>query len=101
MTTPLSLDAAEKLVVDAFTPLGCVISANPQADSFGFSVIGQEGEEVLAVPEVTAAQYSDPLQLKGLIEHVREELSQHGQSLDSWEMPFITDPDALPPPVFN
>ncbi|GGL94561.1 hypothetical protein ACFQDN_00035 [Pseudomonas asuensis] len=101
MTTPLSLDAAQKLVVDAFIPLGCVISANPQADSFGFSVIGQDGEKALAIQEVTADQYGNPLQLKDLIEHVRQALIQQGQALDPWEMPFITDPDALPPPAFN
>jgi hypothetical protein len=101
MTTPLSLDAAEKLVVDAFLPLGCVISANPQEDSFGFSVLGHEGEEVLAMHQVGYDQYADPLKLKCVIEQVRAELTQHGQALDHWEMPFITDPDALPPPVFN
>ncbi|TWI55546.1 hypothetical protein IQ22_01470 [Pseudomonas duriflava] len=101
MSTPLSLDAAEKLVVRAFVPLGCVTSANPDGKSFGFSVLNAQGEQVFALAEVTSAQYGNPMALKCLIEEARQEVIQKGETLNAWEMPFITDPDALPPPAVN
>tara|TARA_A100001391_G_scaffold190173_1_gene162277 strand:+ start:2187 stop:2348 length:162 start_codon:yes stop_codon:yes gene_type:complete len=48
-TTPLSLDNAMQLASEAFLPCGCVTSANPEDDSFGFTVMNGSGEEITRV----------------------------------------------------
>ncbi|PAU64095.1 hypothetical protein BZL41_10785 [Pseudomonas sp. PIC25] len=95
-TTPLDIDAAMKLASEAFQPYGCVTSANPEDDSFGFTVMSSAGAEVLAVPHVPRTQYANPLRLCGVIEQARLDLLHKGCHLDPWTMPYITDPSAIP-----
>lgn len=93
-TTPLSLDNAMQLASEAFLPCGCVTSANPEDDSFGFTVMNGSGEEITRVAQVR--DYADPLRMAQVIEQTRQELIDKGCTLDPWSMPFITDDSAIP-----
>ena len=96
MFTPLSLDLATKLTADAFQPYGCITSANPNDDSFSFSIRKEDGSEVLSVPHVPRTQYADPVRLAGVLGQTRLDLEHKGCHLEPWSMPYITDPDAIP-----
>ena len=91
-TTPLSLDNAMQLASEAFLPCGCVTSANPEDDSFGFTVMNGSGEEITRVAQVR--DYADPLRMAQVIEQTRQELIDKGCTLEPWSMPFITDDSA-------
>ncbi len=93
-TTPLSLDNAMQLAAEAFLPCGCVTSANPEDDSFGFTVMSGSGEELVRVPQVR--DYADPARMAQVIEQARQELIGKGCALDPWSMPFIADASAIP-----
>lgn len=93
-TTPLSLDNAMQLAAEAFLPCGCVISANPADDSFGFTVMSGSGAELVRVAQVR--DYADPLRMAQVIEQTRQELLAKGCTLEPWTMPFITDDSAIP-----
>jgi hypothetical protein len=93
-TTPLSLDNAMQLASEAFLPCGCVTSANPEDDSFGFTVMNGSGEEITRVAQVR--DYADPLRMAQVIEQTRQELIGKGCTLEPWTMPFITDDSAIP-----
>jgi len=93
-TTPLSLDNAMQLASEAFLPCGCVTSANPEDDSFGFTVMNGSGEELARVAQVR--DYADPLRMAQVIEQTRQELIDKGCTLEPWTMPFITDTSAIP-----
>ncbi len=93
-TTPLSLDNAMQLASEAFLPCGCVTSANPEDDSFGFTVMNGSGEELARVAQVR--DYADPLRMAQVIEQTRQELIDKGCTLEPWTMPFITDASAIP-----
>jgi hypothetical protein len=95
-TTPVEIDNAIKLATEAFLPLGCVASANPEDDSFGFSVMSEGGSELLGVPHVPRSQYADPIRLAGVFIQARQDLKKKGIELDAWQMPFITDASVLP-----
>jgi len=101
MSTPLSADAASKILVDAFQPLGCVVSSGADGHDLALGVVDAQGKTLYTEEQLGEADYADPLRLAGYIGTVRSELESRGQTLDNWQMPFITDPDALPPPVFN
>jgi len=101
MSTPLSADVASKILVDAFQPLGCVVSCGADGHDLALAVVDARGKTLYTEEQLGEADYSDPLRLAGYIGTVRSELQGRGHSLDNWQMPFITDPDALPPPVFN
>lgn len=101
MSTPLSADAASKILVDAFQPLGCVVSSGADGHDLALGVVDAQGKTLYTEEQLSETDYADPLRLAGYIGTVRSELENRGQILDSWQMPFITDPDALPPPVFN
>jgi len=101
MSTPLSADAASKILVDAFQPLGCVVSSGADGHDLGLGVVDAQGKTLYTEEQLSEADYRDPLRLAGYIGMVRAELESRGQTLDSWQMPFITDPDALPPPAVN
>ena len=96
-TTPLSLDNAMQLASEAFLPCGCVTSANPEDDSFGFTVMNGSGEELARVAQVR--DYADPLRMAQVIEQTRQELIDKGCTLEPWTMPFITDASAIPAPA--
>ena len=46
----LNLDEAMQLVSEAFLPCGCVTSANPDEDSFGFTVMSALDDDT-GIPE--------------------------------------------------
>ena len=69
-------------------------SANPEDDSFGFTVMNGSGEEITRVAQVR--DYADPLRMAQVIEQTRQELIDKGCTLEPWSMPFITDDSAIP-----
>ncbi|WP_120993334.1 hypothetical protein HKW98_05640 [Stutzerimonas urumqiensis] len=94
-TTPLNLDTATKYVSQAFVPYGCVASANPDEDSFGFTVIDSEGGELLNVPSVERADYADGERLSKVISQARESLEDKGCRLEPWT-PGLADDTGVP-----
>ncbi|GGJ90281.1 hypothetical protein [Pseudomonas matsuisoli] len=96
MTTPIDIDHAMNVASQAFLPYGCVTSANPEDDSFGFSVVDSGGEPVLDVPRVGRLQYEDPTRLSGVLTQARQDLEKKGFELQEWTMPFIVDPQGIP-----
>lgn len=102
MSDQLDIDTAMKLASEAFQPYGCVTSANPGDDSFGFTVMNDDGGTVLNIPHIAQTQYANPLRLCGVIEQARLDLTHKGCNLQPWAMPYITDPSALPetPPIY-
>ncbi len=92
----LNLDEAMQLVSEAFLPCGCVTSANPDDDSFGFTVMSGSGTEVLRVPSVSHEEYSSPQRLGGVIEQARLDVEDKDEHLDPWTMPSITDGTGIP-----
>ncbi|MDR6236277.1 hypothetical protein [Pseudomonas oryzihabitans] len=101
MSTPLSADAASKILVDAFQPLGCVVSSGADGHDLALGIADAQGKTLYTEEQLSEADYGDPLRLAGYIGTIRAELEGRGQRLDDWQMPFITDPDALPPPAVN
>jgi len=95
-TTALTLDNAMKIAAEAFLPYGCVTGANPDGDSFGFTVMNGDGAEVLRVAQIEREAYADPLRLAETIERTRQELRLKGCQLEDWSMPFITDASGIP-----
>jgi hypothetical protein len=93
---PLTLDDAMQLVTEAFLPCGCVTSANPDEDSFGFTVMSGSGTEVLRVPSVSRDEYSNPQHLGSVIEQARLDVEDKDQRLEPWTMPSITDGTGIP-----
>jgi hypothetical protein len=96
MATPIDIDNAMKLVSDAFVPCGCVAGANPEDDSFGFTVMAANGQALLNIARVERTQYADPIRLAGVIQQARMDLEHKGCVLQPWEMPFIIDPTGIP-----
>ena len=92
----LTIDDAMQLVSEAFLPCGCVTSANPDEDSFSFTVMTGNGTEVLRVPSVAQADYSSPQRLGSVIEQARLDVEDKEQRLDPWTMPDITDGTGIP-----
>lgn len=90
-STALTLDDALQVVADAFLPCGCVTSANPDGDSFGYTVMSGSGHELLSVTAVPRSDYSNAQLLAGVIEQARQELGDIGCELEPWSMPV--DPD--------
>ena len=93
---PLNLDEAMQLVSEAFLPCGCVTSANPDEDSFGFTVMSGSGEEVLRVPSVAREEYANPERLGEVIGQARLDVEDKDQRLEPWTMPAITDDTGIP-----
>jgi hypothetical protein len=93
---PLTLDDAMQLVTEAFMPCGCVTSANPDDDSFGFTVMSGSGAEMLQVPSVSRDEYTSPQRLGGVIEQARLDVEDKDQRLEPWTMPAITDGTGIP-----
>ena len=89
----LTLDDAMQLVSEAFLPCGCVTSANPDDDSFGFTVMDGSGNPVLRIPSVTRDEYSHAQRLGSVIEQARLEVEDKGQRLEPWTMPALVDDD--------
>lgn len=97
MTTPsLTLDQAMTLTSEAFLPCGCVTSANPEEDSYGFTVMNSDGAEMMRVAAVPNSQYSDPQRLGEMLEQARLDVEDKGCRLEPWTMPFITDGSGIP-----
>jgi len=92
----LNLDEAMQLVSEAFLPCGCVTSANPDDDSFGFTVMSASGTELLRVPGVSHDEYSNPQHLGTVIEQARLDVEEKDQRLEPWTMPSITDGTGIP-----
>lgn len=92
----LNLDEAMQLVSEAFLPCGCVTSANPDEDSFGFTVMSASGAEILHVPAVSHEEYTSPQRLGGVIEQARLDVEEKDQRLEPWTMPVITDDTGIP-----
>ncbi|MBA1272231.1 hypothetical protein [Stutzerimonas azotifigens] len=89
MSNPsISLDDAMKLASEAFLPLGCVTSANPEDDSFGFTVMSGSGEPVLQVTNVPSSQYADPISMGNVLQQARLDVEQKGCRLEPWTMPM-------------
>jgi hypothetical protein len=93
---PLNLDEAMQLVSEAFLPCGCVTSANPDEDSFGFTVMSGSGAEVLRVPSVAREEYASLERLGDVIGQARLDVEDKGQRLEPWTMPAITDDTGIP-----
>ena len=93
---PLNLDDAMQLVSEAFLPCGCVTSANPDEDSFGFTVMSGSGTEVLRVPSVSREEYSNPQHLGSVIEQARLEVEDKDHRLEPWTMPALADDTGIP-----
>jgi len=92
----LTLDDAMQLVSEAFLPCGCVTSANPDDDSFGFTVMDGSGGEVLRVPAVSREEYSHAQRLGSVIEHARLDVEDKAQRLEPWTMPVLADDTGIP-----
>ncbi|TLX52949.1 hypothetical protein DN826_20975 [Stutzerimonas nosocomialis] len=89
MSNPsMTLDDAMKLASEAFLPLGCVTNANPEDDSFGFTVMNSSGEPVLQVANVPSSQYADPISLGGVLQQARLDVEHKGCHLEPWTMPM-------------
>lgn len=93
---PLTLDDAMELVSEAFLPCGCVTSANPDEDSFGFTVMSGNGIELLQVPRVGRDEYCNPQHLGGVIEQARLDVEDKDQRLEPWTMPALADDTGIP-----
>lgn len=93
---PLTLDDAMQLVSEAFLPCGCVASANPDDDSFSFTVMSGSGTEVLLVPSVSRDDYSNPHRLGSVIEQARLDVEDKDLRLEPWTMPAILDGSGIP-----
>lgn len=92
----LNLDEAMQLVSEAFLPCGCVTSANPDEDSFSFTVMSGGGSELLRVPSVAREEYSSLQRLGGVIEQARLDVEDKEQRLEPWTMPALTDDTGIP-----
>ena len=92
----LNLDEAMQLVSEAFLPCGCVTSANPDEDSFGFTVMSGSGAEVLRVPSVSHEEYISAQRLGGVIEQARLDVDEKGQRLEPRTMPALDDDTGIP-----
>lgn len=92
----LTIDDAMQLVSEAFLPCGCVTSANPDEDSFGFTVMTGNGTEVLRVPSVELDDYRSPQRLGTVIEQARLDVEEKDQRLEPWTMPDVTDGTGIP-----
>lgn len=87
----ISLDQAMHLASEAFLPHGCITSANPEDDSFGFTVMNGSGDELLCVSAIARASYSDPRRLALTLEQARAALAGKGCPLDPWHLPDLDD----------
>ncbi|MFC3609233.1 hypothetical protein [Stutzerimonas tarimensis] len=94
--TPLDLDNAMLLASEAFLPYGCVTSANPDDDSFSFTVMSGSGEEVLRVTDISYGRYADPARLAAVLAQARRDLELEGCPLDPWNMPALADDGGVP-----
>ncbi len=92
----LNMDEAMQLVSEAFLPCGCVTSANPDDDSFGFTVMSSSGSELLRVASVSQEEYTSAQRLGGVIEQARLDVEDKEQRLEPWTMPAITDGTGIP-----
>lgn len=92
----LTLDQAMKLTTEAFLPCGCVTSANAEEDSFGFTVMNGEGNEVMRVGAVPNSDYTDAQRLGSMLEQSRLDVEDKGCRLEPWTMPDITDGTGIP-----
>jgi hypothetical protein len=92
----LNLDEAMQLVSEAFLPCGCVTSANPDDDSFGFTVMSGSGTEVLRVASVSREEYTSPQRLGSVIEQARLDVEDKDQRLEPWPMPALDDDPGIP-----
>ncbi len=92
----LNLDEAMQLVSEAFLPCGCVTSANPDEDSFGFTVMSGSGTELLRVPSVSREEYASAQRLGGVIEQARLDVEEKDQRLEPWTMPALEDDTGIP-----
>lgn len=95
-TQALNLDEAMQLVSEAFLPYGCVTSANPDEDSFGFTVMSGNGTELLRVPSVSRDEYSSLQRLGGVVEQARLDVEDKDQRLEPWTMPALADDTGIP-----
>lgn len=95
-TQALTLDEAMQLVSEAFLPCGCVASANPDEDSFGFTVMGEAGGEILRVPSVSHDEYSNLQHLGSVIEQARLDVEEKNCRLEPWTMPTSIDGSGIP-----
>jgi len=95
-TQPMTLDDAMQLVTEAFLPCGCVTSANPDDDSFGFTVMSSSGAEMLRVPSVPREEYSSAQRLGSVIEQARLDVEDKDQRLEPWTMPVLADDTGIP-----
>lgn len=92
----LTLDDAMQLVSEAFLPCGCVTSANPDEDSFSFTVMDGSGKELLRVPSVSREEYSHAQHLGSVIEQARLDVEDKAQRLEPWTMPALADDAGIP-----
>ncbi|WP_028240578.1 hypothetical protein [Stutzerimonas azotifigens] len=93
--TPPGLDTAMKLVSEAFVPLGCVTGANPDGESFGFSVVDGDGDTLLSVAQVSPEDYADDTRLAAVIGQARRDLEERGCRLEPWS-PALRDDTGIP-----
>lgn len=94
--TPISLDTAMRLAVDAFQPYLCTTCRATDQDAFGLTVSSVSGATLLTVPVISHFQYAHPLRLAGALEQARLDLTNRGCALEPWSMPYIPDPECLP-----
>jgi hypothetical protein len=102
MSDHLELDTVIRLAREAFLPYTCISQINPGDDNVRLNVVGSDGNEVLSIPNLSPAQYSDPLRLSGVLQQARLDLTHKGCNLQPWEMPYITDARYIPetPPIY-
>ena len=69
MSTPLSADAASKILVDAFQPLGCVVSSGADGHDLALGVVDAQGKTLYTEEQLGEADYADPLRLAAAFHH--------------------------------
>ncbi|VVN89421.1 hypothetical protein [Pseudomonas fluorescens] len=88
MNAPLRCNEALLIAGHAFKPLQCVAWA-PQdgTGELSLTVIDRTCTPIIGHKQIPSSAYTDPAQLKHLLEQARAELSEEGYELQSWKMP--------------
>jgi hypothetical protein len=87
MNAPLRINEALLIAGHAFEPFQCVAWAPQEGNGeLSLTVIDRTNTHI-GRKQIPSSAYTDPAQLKYMLEQARAELSEEGYELQSWTMP--------------
>ncbi|BBP76848.1 hypothetical protein CCU68_03520 [Pseudomonas gingeri NCPPB 3146 = LMG 5327] len=85
MNAPLRFNEALLMAGNAFKPFQCVAWTAQDKGDLSLTVIDRTNNSI-GRQQISCSDYSDPAQLKSLLEQARAELSEKGYDLQPWTM---------------